>query len=111
VAEFQWYCCQPEPEKGLSTSIALAFAVALGLPIPTAPFDAVWLGVTRSSQGRKSCFDLHFRIEREIIIDPVTELPEEVFVQTDPLWWVEFIAFLTTPEASCTNGCTLKVFP
>lgn len=108
---FQFYCCQPEPEKGLSFALAAAFAGSLFGPVPSDPFDTVWLGVTRSPQGRKAAFDPHYRVSRGIVIDPVTEQPVNVFLCDDPFWWAEFIAFLTTTEANCSSGCTLKMFP
>lgn len=46
-----------------------------------------------------------YQVELTLIYNPVTEQIEEMLAITDPVWWVAFLAFLLTPEASCSNGC------
>lgn len=108
---FQYYCCMPEPERTIWTGLALAFGASLGAPVPAAPFDALWLSAAPPLGLRRSSFEANYDLGRAVVIDPVTELPEEVIIPENLSFWAEVITFLATPESFCADGCTLKSFP
>lgn len=100
-----FFCCQPEYERNVARALCLAFVAALFAPIPASIFDGLWSVPTPSRSARKAAFQANYRLGRAVVIDPVTELPEEVIFILDLAFWTELTYFAATPEGSCTEPC------
>jgi hypothetical protein len=80
-------------------------------PIPAAVYDALWIGPMPSHAARKAWFLKAWRLKRFLIYNPVTEQMEEVVSPLSVPWWIQFAAYIASPEGSCPGGCTMKMWP
>ena len=105
MAEYRFWCCQPEAERTIASGLAVAFTLSALGPVPSAFFDTAWLAVFKSRDGRKDVFEQGYRTRRTVLIDPTTGDPIPAIEPSDPIWWAAFILWLSTPAADCTDGC------
>ncbi len=100
-----FWCCQPEYELAVARVLCLAFVASLFGPLDAAIFDGLWSAPAPSRDARKAAFEANYRLGRAIVVDPITELPEEVIFILDLAFWTELVYFAATPEGSCTDPC------
>jgi hypothetical protein len=103
-----WYCCLNPREAFLISSITPFFVIP-GSFIEKTTFNAFALVAGFGS----NILLLDNFIATYHLIEGVFTIPDEPPLEVyyfDPLFWLPFVSFQSSPDAACTDGCELKGF-
>jgi len=105
-----WFCCLPGYERNVTRALCAAFTTSLLSPIPASVYDLLWTAPVQSHDARKEAYYWYYALGRAVVIDPVTETPEEVVFILQLDFWIELIEFNFSPEGLCPEGCKRRIF-